>query len=472
MRSEERRAVVDIGSNSVRLVIYEGSARAPAVICNEKALCGLGRDMTADGALNPDAAQAALATLARFARLLQAHGSPPTYVLATAAVREASDGGRFVDAVKSFGFDVQVLSGAQEAELAAYGVVSFEPDATGIVGDMGGGSLELIALKNGDIKDAASLSIGPLTVMAQSGGDMARARKIIQAGVDRVAWIEKRQSKTLYSVGGAWRAVAKIHMRLRKYPLSVLHRYEMTRAQVFDICELISRQSRQSLVEIPGIPRRRIDTLPYAAIVLKTVIERAGVEKIVVSSGGVREGILYRELSPADRKEDPLLAAAAFYARKLSPDPAFGAAAYEVIAPLFPDDNARQQRVTYAAALMIDVGAYFHPDHRARQAFDTALRAPLVGVSHEDRVAIALMLYRRHNGRMEDLAQEQVVGLLPWDEQQRITRAGLAMRFVASLSPKASAPLEGCRLYRRDGELIFHAPADRAVFMGETPTKR
>lgn len=466
-----RRAVVDIGSNSVRLVVFDGPPRSPMAICNEKALCGLGRDISDEGTLHPGAVGDALATLARFRRLLKEYGDPPTWTIATAAVRDARDGGEFVAAVKKLGFDVTVISGEEEAELAALGVVSFEPGATGVAGDMGGGSLELVALKKGAVADTASLRIGPLSVMRQTGGDLKEAARLIDAELETVGFLKKKPFDTLYSVGGAWRAIARIHMRLRDYPLSILHHYEMTSAEATDTCDLVARQSRRSLEEIPGIPRRRIDTLPYAAIVMKTVIRRMKAKKVVVSAGGVREGLLYRMLTPEERAADPFIAACRFYAERLSPNPAFGQAAAKVVEPLFAEDAARA-RLRYATCLLIDIGAYFHPDLRGRYAFDTALSAPFVGVSHEDRVWAALALYCRHQGRSASWPDQHAAGLLDADEQQSAVRFGLALRFAAAFAPKAAAPLEGCRLEREPGRLIFRAPADREALMGETPRRR
>lgn len=469
-QEHRRRAVVDIGSNSVRLVIYDGPRRAPIPICNEKALCGLGRDMTEDGYLNPDAVADALMTLGRFRRLLIEHGDPPTHAIATAAVREAKDGKKFVAAVSAFGFDVNVISGEEEATLAAMGVVSFEPGATGLAGDMGGGSLELVALDKGAVSETVSLPVGPLSIMRASGQNVDAATKLIEKQLDTVKFLKPGAFKTLYAVGGAWRAIARIHMRLRSYPLSVLHHYELSSDQALEICDLVSHQSRRSLETIPGIPRRRIDTLPYASIVLKSVLNRTGAERVAVSAGGVREGFLYQELSKSDRKQDPYLSACRFYAERLSPEARYGETLYRVIEPLFT--GAVDDRLLRGACLLVDIGAYFHPDLRAKQAFDTALSAPFVGVSHEDRIWTAFALYRRHGGRSAAMPDEQAVGLLSWEQQQSALRLGLALRFAASFAPKIGAPLVGCRLETEPGRLIFRAPADRQELMGETPRKR
>lgn len=467
-----RRAVVDIGSNSVRLVVYNGPQHAPFPICNEKALCGLGRDMGDDGTLNPAAVEDALATLKRFRRLLDEFGDPPVRAIATAAVREARDGKEFVGRANAIGFDVRIISGQEEAMLTAMGVASFEPGATGLVGDMGGGSLELVALKKGAVSKGGSYPLGPFHLMRAVGGEIDKAAALAEKAAGDIDWLEPGKFKTLYSVGGAWRALARIHMRVKDHPLSVLHHYELPGAEAIEVCDLVARQSRRSLAEIPGISRRRLDTLPYAAVVLKAVIRRAGVKRLLVSAGGVREGLLYQELSNADRARDPLLEACRFYAERLAPEPDFGPAAMAAIDPLFADDSRKERRLREAICLLVDIGAYFHPDLRALHAFDTALRAPFAGISHRERVIAGLALYRRHEGRSAPKPREPAVDLLSEEDQRRATTLGLALRFAAAFSPKAAAPLRGVRLSLEDGKLVFSAPAARKELMGEFPRKR
>ncbi|MEM9014707.1 MAG: Ppx/GppA family phosphatase [Pseudomonadota bacterium] len=467
-----RRAVVDIGSNSVRLVVFEGPLRAPITICNEKALCGLGRDKLPDGSLNPDAVADALQTLSRFAILLNDYDNPPTEVIATAAVREAKDGQLFVEAVEALGLNVSILTGAAEAQLAAYGVISCAPEANGLVGDMGGGSLELVRVGKGEIKECDSLSIGPLTIMHAYGSDRDAARRHIEKAVSDLSWIKKNEGAPLYAVGGAWRAVAKTHMRLRRYPLSILHHYELSKDEAIEICTLLAQQSRRSLEEIPGIPRRRIDTLPFATMVLRSVIEKSRADAVIFSAGGVREGLLYRDLPEEIKSDNPLVAAAQFYAGSLSPHPEFGETIYSALAPLFSDGTDRDAVLLRTTCLLCDIGALFHPDHRAEQAFDTALRAHLVNITHPERICLALSLFRRYSGRSIQSLHERLIGLLSWKEQTRAVRVGLALRFMASLAPKVSSAIEDCFLLHKNDELIFHGPRERAALMGETPMKR
>lgn len=465
------RAVVDIGSNSVRLVIYDGPPRAPMAICNEKALCGLGRGISNDGAMNPEAVNDALATLTRFQRLLREFDNPPTWTIATAAVRQATNGADFVAKARELGFDVAVVSGEEEATLAALGVISFVPGASGIAGDMGGGSLELVSLDNGAVGAGVSLRVGPLSLMGDTGDDHEKARSIIERELDSAPFLKTAPTRILYTVGGAWRAIARIHMGLRAYPLSVLHQYELTSAQAIEVCDLLARQSRRSLEDIPAIPRKRLDTLPLASIVLKSVLMRMNAKTMVVSAGGVREGLLYRALTQKERAMDPFLTACQFYASRLSPNPRCGETAAQFVGPLFEND-AQGARLRRATALLMDIGAYFHPDLRARYAFETVLSAPFVGVEHKERLWAALALFCRHNGRSTPWPNENAIKLLDEERMESAVRFGLALRFVAAFAPKVEKPLEGCRLEYENGRLIFRAPSDRKMLMGQTPRRR
>lgn len=475
---DERRtcAVIDIGSNSVRLVIYDGPSRAPFPICNEKALCGLGRSLGDDGTLDPEARAAALATLTRFRRILRDFGDPPVHAVATAAVREARDGNDFVRAAEEIGFEIDVITGEREAELAGLGVISFEPAAQGLVGDMGGGSLELIDVESDGAANRQSLSVGPLRLMARHGTDRKAAQKDVVQTLSKISWLKKSRGQTFYMVGGAWRAIAKLHMRENNHPLSVLHHYDMSVSSVIDICSNVAQMDGEALTSLPGISRRRLETLPHAAIVLRAVLERVKPANVFVSAAGLREGLLFENLPDRARRHDPLIAGGRFLARRLSPAPAVGEAVWAMIEPLFARGLSGADldiaRVGRATALMIDIGAFFHPDLRAIHAFDTALRAPLQGLNHAERVKIAVALFTRHEGTKTPLPDEAVLRLISEDERTDAVRLGLAMRFAGAFAPKSARAIAGARLTLEGENLCFTAPTDRAPLMQELARRR
>ena len=285
-------AVVDVGSNSVRLVLYRLDGRAMWSVFNEKVLAGLGRDLTRTGRLEPDGVTAALLALSRFRALVDASRPHRVFAAATAAVREARDGRAFRDRVeRETGFQLRVLTGEEEARYSALGVVAGAPDATGLVGDLGGASLELIRLERGQPRGGVSLPLGPFAVDGQARFDPAGVR---EAALAHLAPIERSfRAETLHAVGGAWRNLAMLNMKITRYPLSIVHEYTMGRREILDATRFISQQSRTSLERIEGLSKRRIEGLPHAAIILETLVERLGIERVVMSAQGLREGLLW-----------------------------------------------------------------------------------------------------------------------------------------------------------------------------------
>lgn len=467
-----RWAIIDIGSNSVRLVIYDGPIRAPFPICNEKALCGLGRDMDDGGALNPQAVEVALVTLARFKSLLAQHGDPPTRVVATAAVREARNGEDFVRAAQRIGFRIDVIPGEEEARLSGLGVASFEPGASGLVGDMGGGSLELIRIEGGAIRETASLSIGPFRLMKHSKGDLKAAAKEVDQSLAGVKWLKRAETPSLFAVGGAWRAIARINMQLRHHPLPVLHHYEAPARHVIETCELVARQSRSSLEETPGVSSKRVDTLPFAAIVLRSLMIAAECDRLIVSAGGIREGLLYDAMPPEIRKDDPLIAGARYLGRRFSPEADMGDAVAAFTGPLFRNEIAANRRLRIAACQLTDAGAYFHPDLRGAQAFETALRAPFYGVTHSERAAIALSLFCRHEGANEAAPEPHILAMLSEDERRRAIQVGLALRFASAFAPKAPQAIRESALTIEGDRLTFRTRSSLKPLMDEVAGRR
>ena len=234
----QRQAVIDIGSNSVRLVVFEGLIRAPLPIFNERVLCGIGRDLASSGALHEGGVELALSSIERFVTISREIGAGEPDAVATAAVREARNGLQFVERVRErCGLEVRVLTGVNEARLSALGAISAIPDADGVMGDIGGGSLELVVLNAGEIGESVTLPLGALRLMGLTPQQQVKA---IDQAVDSVPWLNDLKNKTFYAVGGAWRSLARIHMAQRDYPLRIVHQYQLTRSDANTLAGVIS----------------------------------------------------------------------------------------------------------------------------------------------------------------------------------------------------------------------------------------
>jgi exopolyphosphatase/guanosine-5'-triphosphate,3'-diphosphate pyrophosphatase len=465
-------AVIDIGSNSLRLVVYDRVGRAPLALFNEKVLCGLGRGLGRTGRLNADAIAPALANLQRFVALARAVGVARLDIIATAAVRDASDGAQFVaEATRRCGVPINILDGGAEGRLSALGVVAGIPQADGVVGDLGGGSVELIPVDLGQVGEGPSLPLGPLR-LAEYGDDEKRLRDFVDGQLASVPWLRRYRGRSFYLVGGAWRALARIHMDQVRYPLHIIQSYVVPRGEAEQIFRFISRLSRKSLEKMAAVSKRRIEAVPLAAFVLSRIVDAIAPERLVFSAYGLREGHLYDLLPDAERKEDPLLVACAAMART---SPRFGITGdelFEWVAPLFPGEDARRRRLRLAASILSDSAWNEHPDYRADEAFMRGLRMPFAGIDHGERVFVATVLHARYGGAADAAVKDETRRLIGDADHVSARAIGLALRLGYVLSGGAPDVLTRTRLALRDNEVTLDAPEGDPLWSGETVQRR
>jgi len=460
-RRLERLGVVDVGSNSVRLVVFDGAARSPAYFFNEKILCGLGAGVAETGRLNPEGRARALKALKRFALLAEGMGAAPLYAVATAAVREAADGAEFCDQVRAeAGMDLRVASGEEEARLSAQGVLLGWPGAKGLMCDIGGASMELAEIEKGGVGQCLTSPLGPLKLAPFQADGTLKAE--ISAGVRRLRDGLPREYKTLFLVGGSWRAIARLDMERRNYPLKVLHEYAMRPDDLAETARWIASQSVADLRALTGSSRERMRLVPIAAKVLLEMIAAFKPAHIATSSYGIREGLLYGQMPKALRKRDPLIEACLYMERASARNPGFGKVLYDFLRPLFKRETAARKRLIKAACLLHDVTWRAHPDYRAEVCFDNATRANLGGLDHAGRVFLGAALLYRYKNSGSGRGFEAVMLLLNPKEQRLAEIVGKAMRFGAMLSGAS---------HRSDCALNLSRKAHRLELVLSGPTR-
>ncbi len=463
-------AVVDIGSNSIRLVVFDKLHRAPFPVFNERVFCGLGRDLAETGKLHPDGIGLARTNMLRFARLVEAMGVQRFDILATAAVREASNGPDFVAEIERIaGTRVTVLSGMAEARLSALGVVAGWPEATGVMGDLGGGSLELVRLDQGHIRDAVTLPLGPLR-LANRPDDEAIA--VIDAALDEVPWLRAAAGGTFHPVGGAWRALAKLNMAQHEHPLHIIHGYTLSRREAREMCSVVARLGPRSLSQISAVPKRRVETLPYAALLMSRVLRRQQPGQVVFSAFGLREGHIHDLLDPKTQAQDPLLSAAADIAHS---EGRFGDLGEELLAftdPLFDDETAGERRLRQAAGHLADIAWREHPDYRAVQALYRTLRLPLLAIDHSERAFLAHTAFMRYGGKRSADAAASAQQLMSERQRRRAEIIGRAFRLGITVCGGTPAILRRSALSVRDGAVNVHLPDDGSATPGDVMERR
>ncbi|HYC98512.1 Ppx/GppA phosphatase family protein [Brevundimonas sp.] len=469
-------AAVDIGSNSVRLVLYRLEGRAVWTVFNEKVLAGLGRDLASTGRLSEDGAAQAMTALKRFAAVIDGVKPARTFVAATAAVREAADGLAFCERVAAeTGLVIRVLSGEEEARYAALGVVAGMPTARGVAADLGGASLELVRIGDDGVGRGVTLPLGPFSLSSTGPFDAGRLRETI---AKRLRPAGDYETDTLYAVGGAWRTLAQVHMGHARYPLHIVHQYVMEAGEARDIARLIARSSRASLESWKGLSKKRAETLPHAALVLEGLIERLGLKRIVVSAWGVREGLLYEALDEETVAADPLLAGCTALGARQGISPGLPGALFGWIQPIvaaLPEAFGRERDLTLAdaACRLADLGARLHPDHRVELAFDQVLRAPIPGQTHAERAFLATAVNARYGGAASTPEPETLARLLTEEQRSAARALGLAIRLACDLSGRAPQLLANAHVAITDGVLVLTASDGYAdVLLGEQTRRR
>ena len=475
-----RIAIIDIGSNSVRLVVYKGLSRTPAILFNEKVMAGLGKGLSVGGQLARDSMDMAVTALARFARLCDAMAVDSIRVVATAAVRDASNGPAFVARVAAeTGLAVEIIDGETEALGAAYGVIAGIPDADGVVGDLGGGSLELVRVKAGRIHERLSLPLGALRLDAFRKKSRRLLQQEIDEGLKKLKWAALGKGKPFYAVGGSWRALAQMHMHITDWPLPVIHQHVMPVDAPDRLVRTLAHISMKSLKDIPSISSSRAPQLPGAASMLRAVTRTLGSNSIVTSAYGLREGLLFQALPESARGEDPLLTAAREVALRSGrfsdgTDAAVGDALLTFTDGLFTNETPALRRIRHAACLLADTSWRAHPDMRAEDGMDRALHGSWVGIDASERGMLASCLWVLNGGDTPG-PYAGMLSRLSSPAQLRLAQHwGLALRLGQRLGGGAAEPLADARLERGpDGRTLWLSlPRGSAALYGDPVARR
>lgn len=452
------RAVIDIGSNTVRLVVYTGSRRAPAVFLNEKVTARLGRDLMTSGKMPDKAMDLALSGLARFALILKDLEVADVQCVATAAVRDASNGARFLDRVRALGLDPRLLSGEEEARYAALGVIGAFPRTQGLVADLGGGSLELVEVSQGACGQGISLPLGTLRLAPLRARGDEFFRKALGTALDVARW-GRDVPGPLYLVGGTWRALAHLAMLRTRYPLSDPHAYTLDPARAAKLCKRLARTNPEELVAVEGIPASRAYGLPDAAAMLRVMIQKLKPSALVISSWGLREGLLFDRLDAGERAQDPLIAAVSRFTapRGANMGAATMMAGWTSAAAQSVGPGSETLRL--AATLLAKAQVHLEPNMRLRHSDDWALDKRWIGLDHRGRALLAAALHGAAGRpepplRLLELASEADLRVAAgW---------GLALRLCRRIGAGSRASLLTSRLTRDESRLVLWLEPERA----------
>lgn len=403
--------ILDIGSNSVRLVIYDGMKRAPMPVFNEKALCELGKGVAETGRLNPEGVVQARECIGRFLTMARVMDVVELYILATAAIRDAEDGKAFVKEIeKAHGVRVRVISGKQEARLAAKGVQASLHQPQGLVGDLGGGSFELVRLEDDRLHQQETLPLGALRLKSDSNDSITAAADHARKAYGELPWLRSQKMDRFYAVGGSFRSLAHAYLLQQKYPLEVLHAYEVSAADFLPFLRKFALLDEAVISAMPGTSRKRAHSLPYAAVALAELIEHAGIKRIIFSTAGIREGYLFDQLSPYLKQEDGMIACCVDLATQSGRLEGYARDLFNWMSPLFAGEDETGRRLRFACCVLSEFAWRIHPQYRSEWMFTRIIQSSILGMNHHERVLLANALYHRHT--LKTPLQTKVLKLL------------------------------------------------------------
>lgn len=452
MPHEGRLGIIDIGSNSIRLVVYDGIKRTPLPLFNEKILCGLGKGLAITGKLNVQGMKLAEDCIKRFLALVRIMDVVELQIIATAAVRDASDGAAFVESLeRKYRVNITVVSGKKEAQLAAGGVFSSMHKPVGLAGDLGGGSIELINVDSGNINEQTTIPIGPLRLLDSARGDKAKTAKMIFDALDAEKWLENINPPHFYAIGGSFRALAHIHMSMEKYPLDIVHYYTVKNLVMRRFLKEIISSSPSELTKMPGAPTKRVESLMPAALVLDRILDLTNPVDVIFSASGIREGHLYEKLSPSVRNEDPLIASCTDLASQNGRVPGFARELFAWMSPMFEKESESAIRLRFAACILSEIGWRIHPEYRADWSFSRIIQSSITGLSHPERVTLALALYHRYQFKLKN--NSQLISLIKDRDKAWARVVGVACNLAFQLSGGMAGNLDNVALSMKKGGL-------------------
>lgn len=467
-RHDGKVGVIDIGSNSVRLVVYDGVKRVPVPVYNEKRMCGLGRGLGKTGHLHPEGVKEAEYCLRRLLAMARMLDVVELQVLATAAVRDAKDGAAFVKRLEAeHQIRVHVISGKREAQLAGAGVLANMHAPRGVVGDLGGGSMELVHLQGLQVQSPVTLPLGSLRLV--DAGDHATVRALVRKELARQPWLSAHPNEAFYAVGGSFRAIANLHIEQSDYPLHIVHHYRVPTAAMVPFCRAVQDMSVAELKQL-DVPGKRAPAVPVAAIVLEEMLQATHASEVIFCTSGIREGYLHEHLAPFIRMEDPLIASATDVSRHERLLLNYPEELFEWMHPVFATETEGESRVRQAACILSELAWHIHPEYRATYAFQRTLQSAIVGLDHAERVSLALAMYRRY--RYKESIDQPVLSLLSPRQLAHAQAVGVAAHLAFQLSGAHTGNLPQSELRLAKKELQLHMSTDIEDVMDDGVRKR
>jgi len=462
--------VIDIGSNSMRLILIEtGKKNYFRVIDEVKETVRLGMDMTTDGRLNPIRMEKAISTLSSFKSLCEGLGECNIFPVATEAVRRASNQKEFLHMVKStLNMDIRVLTGAEEAYYDYFGVINSVDFSNGLIMDIGGASTELIWVKNKTIKEAISLPFGAITISDQfnltevmNSHTEKELNRYLLAQFKKVAWLQEVKNLPLIGVGGTVRNIGKISRKSINYPIDRSHNYQMESSEVLKIYDLIKHKNQEQRKKVKGLSKDRSDIFIGAFSVATALMKYCNNPRLTVSGSGLREGLTYEILRGKQVIKDVLESSLNNVIKTLNLDKTHAHHVWKLAESLYTqlkplhNYNGNSYKILKTAAMLNDCGKTINFYNYHKHNFYMITNSPINGLTHKELIiaAYTMMLSVKENF---DIDNSPYVSLLNEEDKYVIQRLGIILRLAESFDRKRNGNITKVECKLRSDRLFLH----------------
>jgi exopolyphosphatase/guanosine-5'-triphosphate,3'-diphosphate pyrophosphatase len=435
-------AIIDIGSNSARLVIYQrentGQLR---ILGSARQALRLVREVDRGRLLSPEAIASTLRTLAEFLSIIGAYGAKHTVAVATAAVRDADNGKELIERVRvELGLQIKLIDSNKEAHYGCIGGIRSLPVNDGVLFDLGGGSVQIVEFQKRRPGSGSSLPLGSLRLseaFLRHDPPSKREVKDLRAHVEDA--LEKANQRRLKSdevavgVGGTIRNLAKVAARLNSYPIERINGYTLSREKLEEIVDWLCQNPIRSARKVAGLSRDREDSIVGGALAIQALVDAIGARAIIVSGQGVREGLIYSHAnedlpSPEKVREGALLSLARrFSTWNVEWAERRATIASKLLDSLVPRADTDIKMALHQAAFLLDIGRSVDFFDRFNHAASMVINTDLDGFSHRNILLLSSIIANAHD---EEAGLHEHVPFLKHVEPDDIKRAAILLRIA------------------------------------------
>lgn len=445
----EKIAIIDIGSNTARIVIVSIREGGYFTVIDElKEPVRLAKGMEVDGFLRPLRIQQMVKTLKTFKNLYESHKVSKVFAYATAAVRRAKNQKSFVDEVlATCGIKLTVLTQEEEATLVYTGVINSMDVPKGIIVDIGGGSIKLIYYNRRVMLAQDTLPFGAVTLtekFAEAGADPVERAKMIEEYVSehlqKVEWLKNLDPETqLIGVGGSFRNLGKLSRRFKRYPLDMAHNYHVSFEEFNNIYNTLKTVDMSKSTKIKGLSASRAEILPAALACIKAIENNTSFSEVVISGAGLREGAMFRYAVPSTIEKpigDVLGHSIYTLLSQFNMNIAHSEHVFDISLQLYRQTKVLHKlprayvKVLRVAAQLHDVGSYFKFYDHHKHSFYFILNSSLYGIQQKDLIMAALVAGMHGSQPLEGVEIQQYLSVLTEDDIDAVRKLGVLLRIA------------------------------------------